>query len=132
MGTGQPQVKAVAALDDGGALVCGIFNDTLRTSIDTITTHGDWDGFLARLDNVGEVVWLSAIGGANFDELHELVVDDAGNGFATGTFSGTVDWNGSDVTGNAGREGVLVKFDDEAIWYGSAARTGIPRGTPFL
>ncbi len=119
LGTGQPQVKAVAALDDGGALVCGIFNDTLRTSNDTIVTHGDWDGFLARLDNTGEVLWLSAIGGANFDELHEIVVDDAGNGFATGTFSGTVDWNGSDVTGNAGREGVLVKFDldGELLWF---------------
>lgn len=119
LGTGQPQVKSVAALDDGGALVCGIFNDTLRTSNDTIVTHGDWDGFLARLDDTGAVLWLSAIGGANFDELHEIVVDDAGNGFATGTFSGTVDWNGSDVTGNAGREGVLVKFDldGELVWF---------------
>lgn len=111
LGTGQPQVKCVAALQDGGALVCGIFNDTLRTGTDTITTHGDWDGFLARLDGAGEVLWMSAIGSPGFDELHEVVVDANGKCFATGTFSGTVDWNGADVTGNAGREGVLVKFD---------------------
>ncbi|MBL7950935.1 MAG: T9SS type A sorting domain-containing protein [Flavobacteriales bacterium] len=119
LGTGQPQVKAVAALEDGGALVCGIFNDTLRAGNDTIITHGDWDGFLARLNGAGDVLWLKAIGNANFDELHEIVVDDAGNGFATGTFSGTVDWNGSAVTGNAGREGVLVKFDldGELLWF---------------
>src|SRR5436190_16576185 len=41
-GTGQPRVEAVAALADGGAFVCGEFNDTLRTDADTIVTNGSW------------------------------------------------------------------------------------------
>ena len=42
LGTGQPQVKSVAALEDGGALVCGIFNDTLRTSISSDAGLPQW------------------------------------------------------------------------------------------
>lgn len=119
----QSRVEAVAALPDGGALVCGEFTDTLRTSTDTIVSHGEQDGFIARVDDSGEPQWLIAIGGELYDELNDVVVDDAGNAYAVGTFQDTVEWNGSWILGSepgpTGREATLVKFDlDGGLqWY---------------
>ncbi|HMC97597.1 MAG TPA: hypothetical protein VKG92_08095, partial [Flavobacteriales bacterium] len=117
-GTGQPRVEAVAALADGGAFVCGEFNDTLRTDADTIVTNGSWDGFLARMDDSGAVLWLIGIGGEFEDELNDIVVDANGNGFAAATFRDTVSWNGTQILGN-GAEATLVKFDmnGSVLWY---------------
>ncbi|MCC7503244.1 MAG: T9SS type A sorting domain-containing protein [Flavobacteriales bacterium] len=121
LGTGEMRIEAVTALDDDGALVCGEFNDTLRTGADTIVTHGDWDGFLARLDSSGAVLWLTAIGGANADELNDVTVDDAGNAYAAATFPDTADWNGTPIPG-LGYNAVLVKFDlsGNVQWFSRA------------
>ncbi len=119
----QSRVEAVAALPDGGALVCGEFTDTLRTSMDTIVSHGEQDGFIARVDDSGDPQWIITIGGELYDELNDLVVDDAGNAYAVGTFQDTVDWNGSWIIGSepgpTGREATLVKFDldGDLQWY---------------
>ncbi len=123
MGTGQQRVGSVAALADGGALVCGEFNDTLRTATDTIVTHGDWDGFLGRLDNTGAFLWIIAIGGDQYDELNDIVVDADGNGFAAATFSDTAHWSSTEILGGIGREAALVKFDlnGNVQWYKRAA-----------
>lgn len=109
--TPQSRVEAVAALADGGVLVCGEFTDTLRTTADTVVSHGDQDGFIARMDNAGEPLWLIAIGGDQYDELNDVVVDDNGNAYAACTFLDTVDWNGAVIPGTATREAALVKFD---------------------
>ncbi len=118
LGTGQMRVEAVAALADGGAFVCGEFNDSLRTPLDTLVTHGGWDGFLLRLDNNGDVVWSTAIGSAFDDELNDIVVDEEGNGYAAATFRDTADWKGAAITG-VGAEATLVKFDPDGdlLWY---------------
>lgn len=121
--TPQSRVEAVAALSDGGALVCGEFTDTLRTSTDTIISHGDQDGFIARMDHTGQPLWLIAIGSGLYDELNDVVVDATGNAYAVGTFQDTVDWNGDwilgSVPGPSGREATLVKFDPDGnlLWY---------------
>lgn len=121
--TPQSRVEAVAALSDGGALVCGEFTDTLRTTTDTIISHGDQDGFIARMDHTGQPLWLIAIGSGLYDELNDVVVDAMGNAYAVGTFQDTVDWNGDwilgSVPGPSGREATLVKFDPDGnlLWY---------------
>ena len=121
--TGQSRIEAVAALPDEGALVCGEFNDTLRTTADTLVTHGGWDGFLARLDAQGNVLWMHAIGGAYDDELNDLAVDAAGNAYAAAMFRDTVDWTGTSIPGPATAGATLVKFDlaGTVQWYRRAA-----------
>lgn len=109
--TPQSRVEAVAALADGGALVCGEFTDTLRTALDTVVSHGDQDGFIARVNDHGVPLWLIAIGGDQYDELNDVVVDEEGNGYAACTFLDTVDWNGATIPGTATREAAVVKFD---------------------
>lgn len=118
LGTGQMRVEAVAALDDHGALVCGEFNDTLRTSADTLVSHGGFDGFLARLDSTGSVLWIMAIGGANEDELNDVTVDDLGNAYAAATFPDSASWAGSMIQG-LGYGATLIKFDltGNLLWY---------------
>lgn len=113
-----PRLEAVAALPDGGALVCGEFNDTLRAGTDTIVTHGNWDGFLARLDNAGAVLWLHAIGGALEDGLNDITVDAAGNAYAAASFRDTVEWNGTMIQ-CVGANAALIKFDldGNVLWW---------------
>lgn len=116
--TGQSLVEAVAALPDDGALVCGEFNDTLRTATDTLVTHGGWDGFLARLDAEGNVLWIHGIGGPFDDGLNDVVVDAAGNAYAAAAFRDTVQWAGTSMPGPATSGATLVKFDldGNVIW----------------
>jgi len=50
--------------------------------------HGNRDGFVACLENTGELVWSSYLGGRSDDEVHGIALDGAGCIYVTGyTFS---------------------------------------------
>ena len=73
----------------------------LRSTVDfdpgpavfNLTSAGWEDIFISKLNDKGEFVWAKRIGNNVDDEVNDIVVDDAGNVYATGFFGVAVDFD---------------------------------------
>lgn len=90
-GPGQERATAVAVDHNGGVYVVGNFERSIRIGPHQLTAEGGNDGFLARYDREGTVLWAVAIGGTEPDDLRGVASDEAGNVYVLGTIHGPVD-----------------------------------------
>lgn len=86
------------ALDGaGGVYMGGIFREFLDFGSDLrLRSHGKTDGFIARYDAGGNVLWARGIGSADGDGVTDVAVDVEGHLYATATVRGAVDVDGDD------------------------------------
>ena len=61
--------------------------------VTTLTSVGNYDGFLLKLDNAGSFVWVKQMGDVGADYIYDLALDESGFIYATGQFGGTVDFD---------------------------------------
>lgn len=102
--------------------ITGYFIGTSDFNPDSLVTYnltssgtGTKDIFICKLDASGNFAWAKKIGGSSHDIGYSLKLDNVGNVYSTGLFSGTVDFDPDSVTLNlssAGSYDVFVtKFD---------------------
>lgn len=60
-----------------------------------LTSAGDKDIFIQKLDASGNFLWAVSIGGSSSDYARSIAIDNGGNVFLTGFFQGTVDFDPS-------------------------------------
>ena len=77
----------IAVDSTGNSYVGGMFGGTATFGAKTLTSAGDGDGFLAKLDSKGAFVWAVQMGGSNKDWVRQAVVDSTGNVYAAGSFN---------------------------------------------
>jgi hypothetical protein len=58
-----------------------------------LTSAGNADIFISKLDSSGNFVWATKIGGASMEQGASKILDDSGNIYTTGYFYGTVDFD---------------------------------------
>lgn len=58
-----------------------------------LSSNGSSDIFISKLDSSGNFVWAKNMGGGSHEEGRSIVVDPAGNIYATGYFSGLADFD---------------------------------------
>jgi hypothetical protein len=61
----------------------------------SLTSAGNWDSYVSKLDNSGNFVWAKSYGGINSDQASSIAVDASGNSFTTGQFFSTADFDPS-------------------------------------
>jgi len=98
-GTSGEQVKSIAIDISGNIYSAGAFQATSDfdpgTQVFNLTSAGDWDIFISKLDNFGNFVWAKAMGGINNDAGFSIAISAAGSGdvYTTGSFHGTADFD---------------------------------------
>lgn len=118
-GGGWDDIHDMALDANGNAVVCGRFEGTSdfdpTAGVFNLTSNGGFDGFVAKYDVNGNLLWAGAIGGTEPDILESLAIDDAGNIALYGWFEGTADLDptgGTQNTTSAGwRDGCVIKLD---------------------
>jgi len=58
-----------------------------------LSSAGDDDIFISKLDNAGNFVWAKQMGGTDEDISFSISLDSSGNVYTTGYFEGTVDFD---------------------------------------
>ncbi len=81
----------------GDIYTTGYFNATCDfdpgPDVFNLTSGGLVDIYISKLDTAGNFIWAKGIGGSTEDAGYSLGFDASGNVFATGFFSGTVDFD---------------------------------------
>lgn len=78
----------------GNLYIVGTVNGTDLTNITTFTNTssyhqnfggGDYDGFLIKFNNLGQIVWGTFLGGSGFDRISDLDIDNNDNLYIMGS-----------------------------------------------
>ena len=88
---------AIAVDASGNVYTTGYFSGTVDfdPGVGTVnlTSAGNTDVFISKLDSSGNFVWAKSLGGGNYDVATGIAVDAAGNVHTTGYFRGTADFD---------------------------------------
>lgn len=131
--------NAVALDASGNAYLTGFFTGSADFDPGPgdapLTSLGENDAFVCKLDTDGALVWARSFGGAGSDISYGVGVDDNGGVYLTGYFNGAVDFDPGPLTSSltsAGDDDIFVcKFDSGGAfqWARRAGGTGSDRAS---
>jgi len=113
-GTGQDRGYGISIDDTENIYVTGKFNETAHFGSYSLTSNGYSDMFIAKIDADGDWQWANNAGGSVWDEGRSITIDDAGNFYVTGNFSGTATFGSYSITGAA--DIFVAKMDVSGNW----------------
>jgi hypothetical protein len=101
----------MAATPDGGVILTGGLIDGMDLGAGPMTTAGDQDVFVAKIDGTGALSWVKSFGSPGGDQATSVAVDSQGDILLGGQLAGPIDFGGG-PRGQAGAGGMfLVKLD---------------------
>lgn len=116
-GTGTDDSKGVIVDQQGNSYITGFYASPSITFGPTTLNNTDSNGdvFVVKYDNFGNVVWAKRInssGSGSFDVGNSITIDNVGNVYVAGEYSGAAIIFGPNTISNSGSKNTfLVKFD---------------------
>ena len=96
-GAGEDVGNGLAIDGSGNVLSMGSFYGTVDfdpgSGTRSLTSAGGSDVFLSKLSSAGAYVWAKRVGGTGAEQGGDLATDPSGDVYATGSFTGTADFN---------------------------------------
>jgi hypothetical protein len=107
--------------------VTGQFQGVATFGSIIMTSNGGDDGFIAKYDFSGVLLWVKQIGGSGSDGCYNITIDSAGTNFyVTGWYNGTVLFDTTSVPSHGGQDAFIAKYDSSGIlqWVEHGGSTG--------
>jgi Secretion system C-terminal sorting domain/Beta-propeller repeat len=128
-GNSYDDATGIAIDGSGNIYITGHFSGTVDfdpgAGTSNLTSTGDYDIFICKLDQSGNFLWAKRIGNNNGDYSWGIVIDAMDNSYITGQFFGTVDFNPGPGTANKSSSGsydfFILKLDASGnyLWANS-------------
>lgn len=109
----------------GNVYITGYFSQTATFGDFYLTSHGDEDIFIAKLDANGEWQWAVRAGGPNYAMGCDITVDHFGNVYITGYFWGTATFGDTTLSSLGNRDVFVAKLDTNGDWQWAKSAGGI-------
>lgn len=99
-----------------------------------LTSSGNSDAFVLKLDSSGEISWTKSFGGSGDDRGYSIAMDNSYNIYITGYFNGNVDFDPGlgtyNLIGSGGQDVFISKLDSSGsfIWAKKFGGSGDERG----
>jgi len=106
-GTSADVGEGITVDSSGNPYITGWFRETVDFGGGNVTSAGNLDIFVLKLNSSGTFQWVNTYGGTTSDIGYDITVDSSGNSYITGSFEGTVDFGGGNVT-SAGTNDIFV------------------------
>lgn len=118
-GEGKDVSHSIAIDSHGNIYTTGIFHDTVDfdpgSDETNLTSAGEEDIFLQKLDPNGDLLWVKQMGGLGSDAGNRVAIDAEDNIYTAGSFNNTVDFNSgvgeSNLTSNGSYDIFIQKND---------------------
>jgi hypothetical protein len=127
-GTSADRAVGVSTLAGGGAIVTGNFVGSASFGATTLTSAGQGDVFVARVDPDGGWAWATRAGGTGGDGGTDVGALADGGAIVTGTFNDSATFGATTLTSAGFRDVFVARVDPDGSWAW-ATRAG---GTSFV
>jgi len=115
-GSSYDEGKAITTDDAGNTYVTGSFYQTATFGSYSITSSGNKDIFVAKLDSDGNWLWATRAGGSGFDDGDGITTDNEGNSYVTGCIEETASFGSYSLTSNGSGDIFVAKLDANGNW----------------
>jgi len=106
----------IATDSSGNSYVTGCFYGTASFGSTNLTSSGQDDIFVAKLDSSGNWLWTKQAGGTNYDGGYSIAIDSYGNSYVTGYFRGTASFGSTTLTSSGESDIFVAKLDSSGNW----------------
>lgn len=109
----------VAATTNDLAVHVGFYGGSITVGQIPLNSAGDTDGYIFKLDALGQVAWVRSIGGIGHDNISAIEIDANGDNYVAGYFTDTLMLaaGGNGVTSAGGSD----------IFVGKLGPAGLPK-----
>jgi hypothetical protein len=119
---------SVTADGNGNIIMVGHFSSLITFDSFTLSSNGNFDMFIVKYDNTGNVIWAKSAGGTEYEIASSVTTDENGNIFVVGSFASSTINIDSFALINAGSgeyDIFMVKYDNtgSVIWAYSSGGT---------
>ncbi|MBI2774402.1 T9SS type A sorting domain-containing protein [Candidatus Dependentiae bacterium] len=117
-----PKIKASKS---GNIYIAGLLGGATAFGTHSVSTSGDFDVYIAKLDSAGNWLWAKRGGGIYEEWLYGLDVDDNDNAQITGYFhSPTATFGNTSITNTTVEDYFLAKYDSNGneLWAKGGAK----------
>jgi hypothetical protein len=129
-GSGSDSAFGVAVDNNGDVYVTGGFSNTIAIGVVNLVSSGDQDLLLAKYDADGAPQWGQRGGGSGRDQGRDIAIDNSGNIYLIGSFSGSAIFGASPLN-SAGASDILIARYTQAggvTWVQRGGGAGIDEG----
>lgn len=130
-GSGWDAGNSIAIDSAGKSYLTGYFSNTADFGTISLTSAGEQDIFVAKIDPGGNWVWVERAGGLEMDSGTSIVLDNDDYIYVTGYFSDTADFGTSTLTSIGGRDIFIARLDPEGDWLWAERAGGISNDYSF-
>lgn len=109
----------------GNTINVGNYSGTLSIENSSITSSGDFDVFIIKFNDLGNVSYVKSFGGISTDNVNSVCSDNLGNIYITGDFTGSISFGNNTLTSFGGTDIFIVKLNSngDVLWAKKAGGT---------
>jgi len=112
-----PDYVCDIALDsNGNTYLTGDFEGSATFGTDTITSLGNVDVFIAKLDRNGTWLWAKSGGSVSIERGYDVAVDRSGNAYIAGVFLVSITFGATTLTSQGSWDVYVVKLNSNGDW----------------
>ncbi|MEE2954276.1 MAG: hypothetical protein VX347_03795, partial [Bacteroidota bacterium] len=78
--------------------VCGGFDSTANYGPFSLTTNGEWDAFIFKIDKYGNWVWVKNVGSNKTDRANGIAIDNCDNIYISGEYRNPMFFQGANAS----------------------------------
>lgn len=111
------QASKIALNASGDIFLVGAFRSTANFSGSSITisAQGNTDGFIAKYDNNGNVLWANKMNGGADEATRTVVAGNNGDVYVGGDFNGSVNLSGISLSTTGAYDCFIAKYDANGV-----------------
>lgn len=110
------EVMDIATAPNGDLVMCGYFTSSFSFMGQNLTNAGLSDIFVARITSSGSLVWVVRTGASQDDRALSIDVDNTGNIYIGGQFSGTTTIGTTNLTSTGQQDVFVAKLDGSGVF----------------
>lgn len=115
-GSDEDYGQGISTDSSGSSVVTGYFIGTAAFDTSPLTSKGDRDIFVAKLDTSGNWLWAVSSGGNSSDRGYGISTDYAGDTYVTGYFTNQATFGNRILNGMGGADVFVTKLDSTGNW----------------